>query len=64
MLKGWKTIIGIALAGIIALGQTIGIQPVEQLPDWLEAALAIIGIIVGVYGRATADTPMFRSTNN
>jgi len=61
MLKGWKTIIGIAMAGLIALGASLGIEPVQDLPDWLEAIIAVVGVVLGVFGRATATTPVFRS---
>lgn len=59
MLKGWRTVLGIAITAIVALGQTTGIDPMA-MPDWLEAVIAVFGTVLAVYGRANASTGIFQ----
>jgi hypothetical protein len=55
--KPWymsKTLWGIIIAFIAAVAGAVGIQPVEQLPDWATGIISMIGLIVAYFGRVNA----------
>lgn len=59
-LKGFKTVLGVLLLFIPALGEVFQVYPIEQLPHWLDATLTVVGALLALYGRAVAgNTPIF-----
>ena len=55
--KPWyasKTVWGIALASLISLAAVFDVQPVEQLPDQIVAALQVVSAAFAFYGRMNA----------
>lgn len=53
MLNGYKTYIGLAIAAVIVLAQTLGITvpASDELPGWLDNILALLAILFAAYGR-------------
>ena len=58
-MNGWKTVTAIALAFLISLGAIFEIQPATALPDWMQAVLALVAAVWGIYGRAAVRGPIF-----
>lgn len=54
-INGYKTIIGIAIGLIVALGTIFGVGPIDvaQLPSWAQTIVAIAAALAAYLGRAS-----------
>lgn len=57
--KRWyqsKTMLSLILAGLISLGQAVGVSPADaaSLPDWYNSLLQIIMLVIAAVGRYIA----------
>lgn len=51
MLKGFKTYIGAAVAGLALFASTIGAPVPEENPEWVTAIVGFAGVVFAWYGR-------------